>query len=105
MKKGVIVATIGIDTELFCEALGKLNEQMEEVKRVWGAIQEIFEQLWKSLKPVMDEINNIVYGLDYKPKRKEIYRHKYYKVKLMDYKPNHKTRYFCIGNKGNYRRF
>ena len=89
-----------------------LNGQEWSIKEMQEAFENIvkcFEELWKAVKPVILEMNSycsaVFNDLDYVPKRKEIYRHKYHKIKHMNYKPNYKRRFFCIGNKGNYRRF
>jgi len=98
-----------------CKLMGYSNHQIVEIyeviRRRANAIKELKEAVAKAIRPVIEPITK--WGLDIfefyaPPEKKKIYQSEYRtksNPKNYGYMPNYRGRMFCVGNRGNYRRF
>jgi hypothetical protein len=89
------------------EAFEKLGNSIKEVAE---AVAQAWERASKALTPTIEFVNEIAfeYFNDYLPEKKKIYQAECrMKSNLKNYRymPNYRGRMFCVGNRGNYRRF
>lgn len=97
------------------KGMGFDNQQIVEIYEAIGrrtnAIEELIEAVAKAIRPVIEPITK--WGLDIfefyaPPEKKKIYQSEYRmksNVKNYRYMPNYRGLMFCVGNRGNYRRF
>ncbi|MDO9492817.1 hypothetical protein [Acetobacterium sp.] len=91
---------VEIDTSSISEAL---KEVAEAVAQAWGRVS-------KALTPTIEFVNKIAFEYfdDHLPEKKKIYQAEYRmksNMKNYGYKQNYRKRMFCVGNRGNFRRF
>lgn len=96
-----------IDTSAISEALEKLGINIKEAGE---AIAKAWESASKALTPTIELVNKIAFEhfSDHHSERKKIYQSEYRiksNVKKYGYTQNYRNRMFCVGNRGNFRRF
>lgn len=99
---------VGLAISEMCKAVEKgksdIQERIEEIARSCEAVA-------KALRPEIKSIKEIsLRSFDYysPPEEKKIYRAEYRmksNVKNYGHMPNYRGRMFCVGDRGNYRRF
>lgn len=96
-----------VDTSAMNEAFEKLGNNIKEageaIAKAWGSVS-------KALTPTIELVNKTAckYFDDHLPEKKKIYQAECrMKSNLKNYRymPNYRGRMFCVGNRGNYRRF
>ena len=96
-----------VDTTALSDAFEKFGNNIKEAAE---AIAKAWESVSKALTPTIEFVNKIAfeYFTDHLSEKKKIYQADYRmksNVKNYGYKPNYRGRMFCVGNRGNYRRF
>lgn len=96
-----------VDTSAMNEAFEKLGNNIKEAGE---AIAKAWESVSKALTPTIEFVNEIAFEYfdDHLPEKKKIYQAECRmksNVKNYMYKQNYRKRMFCVGNRGNYRRF
>lgn len=96
-----------VDTSAIKEAFEKLGNNIKEAAE---AIAKAWESVSKALTPTIEFVNEIAFEYfdDHHPEKKKIYQADYRmksNAKKYGYMPNYRGRMFCVGNRGNFRRF
>jgi hypothetical protein len=96
-----------VDTTALSEAFEKFGNNIKEAAE---AIAKAFESVSKALTPTIEFVNETTfeYFADHHPEKKKIYQAECRmksNVKNYGYKQNYRGRMFCVGDRGNFRRF
>lgn len=109
-KKGNIIAIGGIG-EGFRYNQNQFSEMNEALKRIGIVILEAWEAVLKGFQPTIEYLNQTIFNsFDFysSTEKKKIYQADYRmksNAKNYSYVSNYRGRMFCVGNRGNFRRF
>lgn len=89
------------------QQISKINNAILELR---NAVEKIADAITKAFQPVVEYFSKLEFKNSnfLQPEKKKIYQSEYRtksNLKNYGYMPNYMGRMFCIGNRGNYRRF
>jgi len=80
------------------------TKTLEEFRETAKAFAKALNEIWEALKPMVEEINKMFLECNF-PIKKERHWQRVQNIKAKEFMRNYKSRMFCVGNKGNYRRY
>lgn len=89
----------------------QIIEIYETIEKLGSALKKIADAVAKAIYPVIEFLKETWFeNFDFysSPEKKKIYQSDYRvksNLKNYEYIPNYRGRMFCVGNRGNYRRF